>query len=433
MMLIVSLLFKLAGVAFLCIAALGVMKLSDPFQRMHAATKAGTLGAGLVIIGSVMAQGALDATVLGILTVIFLLLTVPVAGHLLGRAAYVSGARLALAGDDALDGVLQRSAQPLDERIGWIPAEPDQQASGLRPENARGSLQTPERRTLEGRAQVLPAMEAVRFVVIDGYVRPVAERACALAAASGASLSAHVLIDTHAIAHAADPNQMRRSIRERASAALHDLKGCTSQAEVEPILNYDEGDPERLLRCETEAGETLLVLPCEGWFHHQVDARQDLTSWQPDGLLRLPGCHRGPVLFVANETPRESARTLVVHDGGESHLPALTEWALLNGLWDVATLVHVTEGGEGPSELAEIAARFGCAYVRRQSAGGESVVPSDIADVRAVVLGKTPRPLRTNWFGSHWRNRIMPGMAGDVLIMEKEQTGSSAKGLAGRS
>ena len=59
---------------------------------MHAATKAGTLGAGLVIIGTVISHGATDATDHGHLTILFLLLTVPVAGHLLGRAAYVSGA-----------------------------------------------------------------------------------------------------------------------------------------------------------------------------------------------------------------------------------------------------------------------------------------------------------------------------------------------------
>ena len=94
MLVLISIALKLAGVAFLVIAGVGVMRLSDPFQRMHAATKAGTLGAGLVILGSVVAQGATDATVTGILTIVFLLLTVPVAGHLLGRASYVSGAQL---------------------------------------------------------------------------------------------------------------------------------------------------------------------------------------------------------------------------------------------------------------------------------------------------------------------------------------------------
>jgi monovalent cation/proton antiporter MnhG/PhaG subunit len=420
---ILSILFKLAGVAFLCIAALGVMRLSDPFQRMHAATKAGTLGAGLVIIGSVIAHGALDATVLGLFTVIFLLLTVPVAGHLLGRASYVSGARLALAGEDALDGVLDRSSQSLDERMRWTSAEPKEgaKASELAPETPQPQVRH------RAEMRVLPAMTAVRFAVIDGHVRPVTERACAIAGKSGAHLTAHVLIDTHAIEYSADQQQMRRLIRERASGAIRELKACTQNAKVDPILNYDEGDPDRLLHCAAQPGETLLVLPCEGWFHHQVEARQELTTWEPDGLLRLPDCHRGPVLFVSGELLPETARTLVVRDGGEDHLPALVEWALLNGIWDVATLVHVVDGEAGHPEIAQIARRFGCAYILRSSTGGECAVPPDIEGVRAVVLGRTPRPLRTNWFGSHWRNRITPGMAGDVMIMEPDLGNADAK------
>lgn len=427
MLSILSILFKLAGVAFLCIAALGVMRLSDPFQRMHAATKAGTLGAGLVIIGSVIAHGALDATVLGLFTVVFLLLTVPVAGHLLGRASYVSGARLALAGEDALDGVLNRSSQSLDERMRWTSAEPKEraEASEFVPE-PRPRPQQPQVRP-QDEMRVLPAMTAVRFVVIDGHVRPVTERACAIAEKSGAHLSAHVLIDTHAIEYSADQQQMRRLIRERASGAIRELKACTEKAKVDPILNYDEGDPDRLLHCAAQPGETLLVLPCEGWFHHQVEARQELTTWEPDGLLRLPDCHHGPVLFVAGESLPETAHTLVVRDGGEDHLPALVEWALLNGIWDVATLVQVVDGEAGNPEIARIARGFGCAYILRSATGGECAIPPDIEGVRAVVLGRTPRPLRTNWFGSHWRNRITPGMAGDVLIMEPDLGNADAK------
>lgn len=417
---ILSILFKLAGVAFLCIAALGVIRLPDPFQRMHAATKAGTLGAGLVIIGSVIAHGAVDATIMGIFTVIFLLLTVPVAGHLLGRAAYVSGARLALAGGDALAGVLTRSNQPLDKRSVWTtPAMVEPKADdgrGSRPLPA--PLKPPQVRTRPMRA--LPAIEAVRFAVIDGHVRPVAERASAIAEKGGASLRAYVMIDTQAIKSAADEAQMRRLIRERASAAIGDLKAITAQAQIAPILNYDEGDPEHILRCDAVPGQTLLVLPCKGWFHHQVQARLELTTWEPDGLLRLPDCHRGPVLFVAGEPLPQTARTLVVRDCAEEHLMPLVEWALLTGLWDVTTLVHVADQKARQPELAEIAQRFGCEYVPLPAKGDAWAIPPGIDGVRAVVLGRTPRPMRTQWYGSHWRNRIAPDMAGDVLIMETE-------------
>ena len=44
-LLLAALLFKLVGVVFIFGAALGLIRFRDPFQRMHAATKAGTVGA----------------------------------------------------------------------------------------------------------------------------------------------------------------------------------------------------------------------------------------------------------------------------------------------------------------------------------------------------------------------------------------------------
>lgn len=105
------------GALFLLIAAIGVVRLRDPLQRMHAATKAGTLGAALIMLGAILAgDAARPAT--GVLTVLFLLATLPVGAQLLGRAAYRSGTRLeGLTGPDPLEGELDRQATPLSERI----------------------------------------------------------------------------------------------------------------------------------------------------------------------------------------------------------------------------------------------------------------------------------------------------------------------------
>lgn len=419
MLAILSILFKLSGVAFLCIAALGVIKLPDPFQRMHAATKAGTLGAGLVIIGSVIAHGALDATLMGLMTVIFLLLTVPVAGHLLGRAAYVSGARLKLVGDDALAGVLTRADQSLDKRSGWISLAPKEQADTARDPSDRPTAKLRKALKRQNELPILPAIEAVRFAVIDSEVVHVAERACAIAQRTGASLSAYTIIDTHAIHAAADQARLRRLIRERASDAISELKSVTARTNVASTLHYDEGDPELILRHDAEAGRTLLVLPCHGWFHHQVEARMALTTWEPDGLLRLPDCHVGPVLFVGKKPLPDTARTLVVRDCGEEHLVALVEWALFNQLWNVNRILHVGDSQPKESQLLGIAERHGCDYVRVAAPDNGCAIPPGIDGLRAVVLGRTPRPLRTRWYGSSWLNRIAPDMAGDVLIMEQ--------------
>jgi multicomponent Na+:H+ antiporter subunit G len=115
---ILSLLSKLVGVVFLFAAAVGLIRFSDPLQRMHAATKAGTLGAGFVVLGVVLQLQRWDVALTGLAAVIFLLLTIPVAGHLLGRAAYVSGADIGgLKGSDALEGVLDRHTGALEARI----------------------------------------------------------------------------------------------------------------------------------------------------------------------------------------------------------------------------------------------------------------------------------------------------------------------------
>jgi multicomponent Na+:H+ antiporter subunit G len=99
-----------AGVAFISIAALGVARLPDVFQRMHASTKAGGIGTTLVMIGALVAGDVVRPTT-AILTIAFMLLTLSVASQLLARASYIAGATTRqLEGRDALEGVLERTA-----------------------------------------------------------------------------------------------------------------------------------------------------------------------------------------------------------------------------------------------------------------------------------------------------------------------------------
>ena len=78
----------LAGGFFLFVAGLGILRLPDVFIRMHASTKAGTLGVGLVFSGAAIYFRNPAETAIAGLTVVFLLVTAPVAAHAIARAAY---------------------------------------------------------------------------------------------------------------------------------------------------------------------------------------------------------------------------------------------------------------------------------------------------------------------------------------------------------
>ncbi|WP_294639362.1 monovalent cation/H(+) antiporter subunit G [uncultured Aquabacterium sp.] len=76
-----------AGAVLLVIAAWGVIVLPDALARQHAATKAGTLALALVCTGAMLIAQDGAWTWRLLLTVGFLLATLPVSSHLLARAA----------------------------------------------------------------------------------------------------------------------------------------------------------------------------------------------------------------------------------------------------------------------------------------------------------------------------------------------------------
>ncbi len=84
----------LLGSLFSLVAAVGMFRLPDMMMRMHAATKAGTLGAGLILISEAVYYFEIAITLKVTATILFLFLTAPVAAHLIGRAAYHSGIKL---------------------------------------------------------------------------------------------------------------------------------------------------------------------------------------------------------------------------------------------------------------------------------------------------------------------------------------------------
>ena len=82
------------GSLFALVASIGVLRLPDVYSRMHAASKAGTLGSCMMLLA--LALVALDpaTSTRAAAGVLFFILTAPLSAHLLAKAAYAAGYRL---------------------------------------------------------------------------------------------------------------------------------------------------------------------------------------------------------------------------------------------------------------------------------------------------------------------------------------------------
>jgi multicomponent Na+:H+ antiporter subunit G len=78
----------LTGGAFMLLASVGITRMPDLFTRMQAATKASTLGASFMLMGVAAYFAELGVTSRALAVVVFIILTAPVAAHMIARAAY---------------------------------------------------------------------------------------------------------------------------------------------------------------------------------------------------------------------------------------------------------------------------------------------------------------------------------------------------------
>jgi len=76
------------GALFFLVAAVGVVRLPDTLTRMHAATKAGTLGAGLMLLAASLAAADIGVSVRAAAIFLFLLVTAPIGAHVIGRTVW---------------------------------------------------------------------------------------------------------------------------------------------------------------------------------------------------------------------------------------------------------------------------------------------------------------------------------------------------------
>ncbi len=85
--LVISLLLVIGGV-FGLIGSIGLLKLRQPMQRLHAPTKATTIGVGAVLLASIIYAATVldDPSWQEVLIMVFLFITSPVTANFLSKA-----------------------------------------------------------------------------------------------------------------------------------------------------------------------------------------------------------------------------------------------------------------------------------------------------------------------------------------------------------
>jgi multicomponent Na+:H+ antiporter subunit G len=88
---VLALVLLFAGSIFTLLAAVGLGRMPDLLTRMHATSKAGTLGSGLMLLAAAVHYGEFGLASRAVAAVVFIALTAPVAAHMIARAAYLLG------------------------------------------------------------------------------------------------------------------------------------------------------------------------------------------------------------------------------------------------------------------------------------------------------------------------------------------------------
>ncbi|WP_047986361.1 monovalent cation/H(+) antiporter subunit G [Ornithinibacillus californiensis] len=76
-------------------ASIGIIRFPDIYTRLHAATKASTLGVSSILIAAFIFLYVKEDIVSGklLIGILFIMVTAPVSAHMIGRAAHNSGVK----------------------------------------------------------------------------------------------------------------------------------------------------------------------------------------------------------------------------------------------------------------------------------------------------------------------------------------------------
>ncbi len=85
---IIGSLLLIAGLFFFMVGTVGLLRMPDTYNRLHATTKCDTLGAGLILLGVAVYSGVAWVSLKVLLIILFIWITNPTAAHAIARAAY---------------------------------------------------------------------------------------------------------------------------------------------------------------------------------------------------------------------------------------------------------------------------------------------------------------------------------------------------------
>jgi multicomponent Na+:H+ antiporter subunit G len=123
----ISLGLLLLGSIFMLLAAIGLVRMPDVLMRLHSSTKSATLGVGLIMLGVALFFNDFAIGVRALAIVIFMFSTAPVAAHMIGRAAYLSGVPL---WEGTLSDEMRGHYDPETHALAGEPQTPDSLSNG---------------------------------------------------------------------------------------------------------------------------------------------------------------------------------------------------------------------------------------------------------------------------------------------------------------
>ena len=83
------------GAFFLLVGTVGLLRLPDVYNRMHATSKATTIGASSTLLASLVHFGPQGAGLVSLVAIVFLFVTAPTGSHVISRSARRLGVEFA--------------------------------------------------------------------------------------------------------------------------------------------------------------------------------------------------------------------------------------------------------------------------------------------------------------------------------------------------